>query len=47
MEVYRELYKEGYKEEYKEYSKVEGRYNKPNIEVTLSTLGSSLLALVY
>jgi len=46
-EAYKEAYKEGYKEEYEEYNKEEGEYNKPNLEVTLSAIGSSLLALFY
>jgi hypothetical protein len=46
IEAYKEAYKEGYKEEYKEYDK-EGDYNKLNLEVTLSAISSSLLALFY
>jgi hypothetical protein len=44
IEAYKKVYKKGYKEESEEYDK-EGEYNKLNLEVTLSAIGSSLLAL--
>ena len=46
-EVYKEVYEEGYEEEYKEYKEEDGEYDEQNLEVTLSALGSSLLALFY
>lgn len=46
-EAYKEAYEEGYEEEYEEYDEEEGEHDEPNLEVTLSAIGSSLLALFH